>query len=287
MIINRRDILLGSLSLALPLGDSETVEGRPFLSTRGVVLVPEDLTLTDWPQRAKRAGLTTIGIHHQNSPQAIIKWIKTDAGQRFHEACRRLGLEVEYELHAMKELLPRSLFDKSPDLFRMDDKGNRNPVANCCPHSDRALELIAENSVAIARTLRPTTGRYFFWGDDGQPWCFCPECRGLIPSEQALLVEKRILLALWGIDPRATLAHLAYANTLSPPRAAKPDPGVFLEYAPIKRRYDIPYKQQTARDQPDALSALDANLEVFPADTLRSWNIGWMCPGSQAGSDPP
>ncbi len=104
--------------------------------------MPEDLTLTDWPERARRAGLTTIGIHHQNSPQAIINWIRTDGGQRFLEACKRLGLEVEYELHAMKELLPRRLFDKNPDLFRLDDNGNRNPDANCCPHSEQALVLL-------------------------------------------------------------------------------------------------------------------------------------------------
>ena len=38
--------------------------------------------------------------------------------------------------------------------------------------------MIAENAVAIAKMLRPTTGRYFFWGDDGKPWCRCPECKG-------------------------------------------------------------------------------------------------------------
>jgi hypothetical protein len=234
-----------------------------------VVLVPEDLTLADWPERAKAAGLTTIGIHHQNSPQAVIDWTKSDAGQRVFTACGKLGLEVEFELHAMKELLPRSLFAKDPALFRLDEKGDRNPDANCCAHSRGALEVIAENAVSIARTLRPTTGRYFFWGDDGKPWCSCPECKGLIPSEQALLVENRIVHALRGIDPRATLAHLAYTNTLSPPKLVKPERGIFLEYAPIKRRYDIPYKQQTAPGQPDALSALDANLEVFPADTAQ------------------
>lgn len=58
--------------------------------------MPEDLTLADWPERAKAAGLTTIGIHHQNSPQAVIARVKSDAGQRFLEACGRLGLEVEY-----------------------------------------------------------------------------------------------------------------------------------------------------------------------------------------------
>ena len=49
----------------------------------------------------------------------------------------------------------------------------------------------------------------------------------------------------------------------------KPEPGVFLEYAPIKRRYDTPYEKQSEPGQPDALSALDANLRVFPADTAQ------------------
>jgi hypothetical protein len=135
-----------------------------------VVLVPEDLTLADWPERAKAAGLTTIGIHHQNSPRAVIDWIRTDAGRRFLEACGRLDLEVEYELHAMKELLPRRLFEESPEFFRMDERGHWGPDANLCVHSPAALDIAAENAVAIARTLRPTTGRYFYWGDDGKPW---------------------------------------------------------------------------------------------------------------------
>jgi hypothetical protein len=243
--------------------------GQPALLTRGVVLVPEDLTLADWPERVKSARLTTIGIHHPNSPQAVIDWTRTTAGQRFLGSCRKLGLDVEFELHAMRELLPRSRFSKNPEFFRRDEKGNRNPDANCCPHSDRALEVIAENAVRIAKALRPTTGRCFYWGDDGRPWCSCPECKGLVPSEQALLVENRIVRALRTIDPGATLAHLAYTNTLAPPKQVKPDPGIFLEYAPIKRRYDIPYKQQTAPGHPDALSALDANLEVFRTDTAQ------------------
>jgi hypothetical protein len=234
-----------------------------------VVLVPEDLTLADWPERAKAAGLTTISIHHQNSPQAVIDWIRTDAGQRFLEACRRLGLEVEYELHAMKELLPRHLFEKSTEFFRMDKRGHPTPDANLCVHSQGAPDIAAENTVAIARTLRPTTGRYFYWGEDGKPWCRCPECKGLSDSDQATLLENHLLGALRRHDPRASLAHLAYLNSLSPPARVRPDPGVFLEYAPIKRRYDIPYEQQSGPGQADGLEALDANLKVFPADTAQ------------------
>src|SRR5262249_7404633 len=91
--------------------------------SRGVVLVPEDLSLTDWPERAKRAGLTTIGLHHSTWPQEVIKVVQSDQGQRFLVNCRELGLEVEYELHAMRHLLPRELFAKNKTFFRMNDQG--------------------------------------------------------------------------------------------------------------------------------------------------------------------
>ena len=237
-------------------------------TTRGVVLVPEDLTLGDWPQRVKQASLSTIGIHG-NSPKTVASWVQSDAGQRFLAECRRWDIEVEYELHAMTELLPRNLFKKKPELFRMNDKGERTPDANCCVHSQQGLEIIAQTAVEIAKVLHPTTGRYFYWGDDGQPWCLCRKCRGLSPSEQSLVVENRILHALRNLDAKAQIAHLAYANSLQPPKQIKPSRGVFLEYAPIHRRYDIPYSKQEPNKQ-DGLDALDANLEVFPRDTAQA-----------------
>ncbi|OJW27041.1 MAG: hypothetical protein BGO49_23955 [Planctomycetales bacterium 71-10] len=268
-MLDRRSFLAAVPAAALAAGSRAVAMAGGGFSTRGVVLTPEDFSLADWPERARRAGLTTIGIHHQNSPRAVVAWAASDAGSRVLEACDRLGLEVEYELHAMKELLPRDLFAQEPALFRLDADGRRNPDANCCPHSARALEVIAENAVAIAAKLRPTTGRYFYWGDDGLPWCACPECRGLSPSEQALLVENRILRALKAVDPRATLAHLAYHDTLPPPRKVAPEPGIFLEYAPIHRSYDEPYDRQADPSRRDGLPMLDANLEVFPAATAR------------------
>lgn len=267
LMLDRRSFLAtGLAALATRRGSAAAPESG--FETRGVVLTPEDFTLADWPERASRAGLTTIGIHHQNSPKAVVDWVASDAGARVLEACSRLGLGVEYELHAMKELLPRDLFAKEPSLFRLDADGRRNPDSNCCPHSARALEIIAGNAAAIAEKLRPTTGRYFFWGD-GLPWCACAECRELIPSEQALLVENRILRALKGAEPRATLAHLAYHDTLPPPRKVAPGPGIFLEYAPIHRSYDEPYDRQVDPSRRDGLPMLDANLEVFPAATAR------------------
>jgi hypothetical protein len=260
--------------------------GHKF-KTRGVVLVPEDLSLADWPERAKKAGLTTIALHHGTSPREVVKAVESDRGREFLEACHRLGLSVEYELHALRELLPRELFAKDTRFFRMNDQGERAADCNLCVHSPQALEIVSENALRLAKALRPTTGRFFFWGDDGQPWCRCDRCRGLSDSDQALVLENHLVKTLRRQNSGAQVAHLAYANTLRPPQQVKPEPGVFLEYAPINRRYDIPYAQQVEANAKDGLPALDANLKVFPADTaqvLEYWLdvsrfSGWKRPG--------
>lgn len=249
-------------------------ERREVFRTRGVVLVPEDVADTEWPARAARAGLTTIALHHGTSTENVASFIESARGQEFLGECARLGLHVEYELHAMRDLLPRDLFARHPEWFRMDEQKKRTPDANLCVSSEPALEIVATNALRLARRLRPTTGRYFFWGDDGLPWCRCPGCRGFSDSDQALLLENRIIGELRKLDAGAELAHLAYANTLTPPAKVKPAPGVFLEFAPIHRRYDVPYARQTGPEAKDALSALSANLAVFPratAQVLEYW----------------
>ena len=237
--------------------------------TRGVVLVPEDLPSADWPARAARAGLTTIALHHGTSTGRVTEFIDSAPGREFLEACARLGLQVEYELHAMRDLLPRALFAEQPELFRMNEQGHRTPDANLCVHSQQALEIVATNALRLGRQLPPTTSRYFLWGDDGLPWCRCPRCRGFSDSDQALILENRLVRELRALDPGAQLAHLAYANTLPAPTQVKPAPGIFLEFAPIHRRYDVPYAQQTGAEAKDALASLTENLQVFPAETAQ------------------
>ena len=266
---------------------SERDAGR--IGTRGVILLPSDLTWKAWPRRGAEAGLTTISLHDAHSINAVVSYIKSEEGQAFLAECRERGLEVEYELHAMAELLPRELFDRDPSMFRMDEDGRRLPDANLCAHSEAALEIAEENAAALADHLRPTTGRYFLWGDDGAPGCLCPRCRGLSFSDQALLLEGRLLAAVRRSDPGATLAHLAYAMTLDAPTQVRPEPGIFLEFAPIGRRYDLPLTDPSDPEQRRHIEALDANLELFGAagaQALEYWLdasklSGWKRPAAK------
>lgn len=199
----------------------------------------------------------------------------------------------------MSELLSREYRHRDLNLFRVDESGRRNPDANCCPHSAEGLEIIAAQAVAWAKVFRPTTHRYFYWPDDGRQWCRCSQCREFSASEQALLVENHVIRALRSYDPKATLAHIAYSWTLPAPRRVNPEPGVFLEFAPIQRDYATSLADRNAKtlsaQPPDPptnggyLDGLADNLKVFGtegAQALEYWLdvskfSGWTRPARQ------
>jgi hypothetical protein len=246
-----------------PAAPAKAAERRAFFETRGVVILPGDATTWPWPERARQAGLTTIALH--SSPARSAAFVQSDAGQAFLSACRENGIAVEYEAHALADLLPRVLFDKAPGMFRMDDAGERVRKSNLCVSSPEALDLVIENVRKYAAINRPDTHRHFFWIDDGEPMCRCPKCRELSDTDQAVLLENRMLKTLREADAKATLAHLAYANTLAPPARVKPDSGLFLEFAPIQRSHAKPLRDTSVPGHAEALAVLDANLEVFSA----------------------
>jgi hypothetical protein len=254
---------------------AEKQEASPF-KTRGLVLDVNDLSTVDWPRRAKEAGLTTLATHI--TPSQVAEFIQSDRGQQFLQECKTHGIEVEHELHSMGDLLPRSLFAEDSTMFRMNEEGKRVADYNLCVHSEKAVKTVCDNAVKYAKILTPTTGRYFYWIDDAVPMCRCPECKPYSDSEQALLLENAIVNALRKeVDPDAMLAHLAYVNTLEAPVKVKPAAGIFLEFAPIYRRWDKSLLDTAATGWNDTqtithgdhLRLLDENLKVFPVETAQ------------------
>lgn len=229
---------------------------------RGVVLSPADLSgELDWPGLAHDAGLTTIATH--SGPEDVIPFLQSGKGRRFLDSCKRYGLEVEHELHAMHYLLPRNLFAEKPELFRMGEDGIRKPDFNCCATNPEALSIIADNAVAAAKICRSTTGRYFYWLDDSGDVCHCPLCSEFNAADQALIIENAILAELRDkVDPHAALAHLAYGKTMTLPEKIIPAEGIFLEYADMERD-----RTSGLGEQSENLAR--ALLRIFPAGTAQ------------------
>lgn len=266
------------------------VDRDSWFGMRGVVLSVEDLETAPWPEIAARNGINTIGTHI--TPSQVLEFISSEKGKAFVESSSRLGIDVEHQLHAMGDLLPRTLFEEDSTMFRMDKEGRRVADFNCCPHSGKALDVIASNAARFAAALPATNHRYYFWLDDNSEPCFCPLCRDYSASEQALIVENRMLEAVREVDPEATLAHLAYQETMRPPVKVRPAEGIFLEFAPIERQWDRPLTDPDAPGRKgrmshrEVLELLDANLNVFPVETaviLEYWldvslASGWKKP---------
>ena len=269
--VGRRDFLRGAAAVSMAgFGGCALCRcvGCAPAATRGVVVSAKNLSgAFDWPRLAREAGLTTIATHI--GPEDVLPFMKSDLGRRFTEACAANGIAVEHELHAMDYLLPRHFFDREPELFRMNAKGERERKSNCCVSNPRAIEIVAERAVEVAKVCRPTTGRYYSWFTDNGDLCHCPKCRDLSGADQATIVENAIVRALRReIDPGATLSHLAYLTTLDTPKAVRPDPALFLEFAPI-RRWNRTTKREPLTEGGEYLSRLDDLLTVFPASTAQ------------------
>jgi hypothetical protein len=242
----------------------------------GVVVTPADFRGLDWVERCADLGMRTLGIHNGGGRgEDALARLGDTATTAFRDRAERVGLEVEYELHVGSSLLPRALFATHPEWFAYRaDAGTRTPDANFCPSHPEALATACANARTLAQALCPTTHRHFFWSDDGMPWCQCDACAKLSDSDQELLVANAIARTLRADDPSAKVAYLAYDRTLDPPRHVRPEPGVFLEFAPIRRRLDRPLDGSACETNATHCRQLRELLRMFSpatAHVLEYW----------------
>lgn len=234
---------------------------------RGVVVYPSDIISTGslkLVEFMREAELNVLGIHTNTLSENLSdlrSFIESNEGQLLFRECKKASISIEFESHALHELLPRELFDIHPEYFRIDTDGIRKNDFNMCFSSEGAYKEIEKNIGEITKWLKPSTHRYFFWTDDVEhSFCNCDSCKRYSESEQALLFGNRLLAMLRKTDTLATLAHLAYGSTYKAPVNIKPSEGIFLEYAPINRDYTKPLSEEH-------LLNLEKNLQVFPKNT--------------------
>lgn len=240
----------------------------------GLIAHPEELTKGEIAA-FRAAGADVLGLHPVGGNKAtsslenLLIWLKTDKGRRLLSYARSLGLEIEYEMHAASFLIPREMFSSHPEYFR-EANGVRTNDYNFCVSSDEMLRLMAKNAAALGRVLSPDTHDYYFWLDDAENnRCECEKCRTLSASDQSLIVANAIADELRRFDSSARVCYLAYLATLTPPKSVKPAPGVFLEYAPMKRDRSIPvWQDETVKRELDALFTV---FEPGEAKILEYW----------------
>ena len=206
-----------------------------------LIIHPDELN-KEWVLHAHETGIDVIGIHSVGNVKAHVNLandLNLFTSPNFMEAvdlAYKLGMAIEYEVHAVSYLLPRELFETHPEYFRMDENGVRTNHCNFCASSEESLNIIAKNAVKLAKLLYRSTSDYYFWTDDIKgAYCKCEKCKDLSPSDQNLILMNAIIKELRKDNPKARIAYLAYYDSVDLPTKIKPEDGVFLEYAPYER----------------------------------------------------
>lgn len=170
-------------------------------------------------------------------------------GFRLEEEVIRLGLPFSlggHVRHAFPHWAPPSMFERRPELFRMDAEGKRTPTGNFCTENREALgRAVAELTKLLDRHPRARLIQPF--PDDvlGGSWCHCPRCQGRSPTDQYATLISAAAGALDARMPGIEVGFLLYHDTLTglPDKPVLADgsrfvpPNVYALYAPRERCY--------------------------------------------------
>ena len=221
---------------------------------KNILIHPEELN-KKWIDRMADGGVKILGIHPHGGARAteslkeLVALLETKEYRELIDYAIERGLEIEYEMHAARYLLPVELFDTHPEYFRSMANGERTPNMNFCVSNPDALALVAKNAAELAKKLYRSRPVFYFWLDDARNvHCNCEKCKSLTPSDQQLIAANAMLEAIKKEIPDAKFAYLAYLDTLEVPEKVKPADGIFLEYAPIEKyKNELPERIEIER----------------------------------------
>ena len=249
-----KGVLNGLYALAERLGFAFVMPGEEGEFVPERLTSAEDDTWTENP-RFKYRGLFSSSDCVRYTAK---EWYAFLAKLRFNAMCahvsgdgivdddfaKTVGLRLEIGGHGMSACLPRDMFEKEPELFRMfqpeDFGGKRMKDSNFCATNPKTRDIVKEN---FKKKLEPGIRRGYHaihgWADDlpGGGWCMCSRCRALLGTDQSQLtmnLEAQAVKEL-GVDMR--VPAIAYHDTMFPSLTIQPDPVCFLLFAPRERCY--------------------------------------------------
>ncbi len=251
------------------------------LNRKGIIVHPEELR-EPWLREMKKCGLNLLGLHPVGGSKAVdslsvaIDTRPLPEMRKLLQTADLLGIAVEYEAHAANWLVPRHLFSVHPEWFRMNENGERTDDHNFCVSNKDVLDYLSERAGLLASLLPSTTGDYMFWLEDIKSVkCHCPECEKLSCSDQQLIAANAMLRGIRRADPKANLCFLAYHSTMEVPTKADPEPGIFLEYAPIHRDCHKPLNDPDSDKNRAETATLKDLISFFGQKNSRALDY-WM-----------
>ncbi len=211
------------------------------------------------------------------------------------EEAKKRGLTSWGGGHILRTtLLPRELFGKHPDYFRMDAAGNRTDDGNLCCSSRAGLKIIARNAEEFV-SGHPDIENLNVWGEDiwGGSWCYCPDCSKLSPQAQYMITCNAIAREFKKSKIKIPVVYIAYQDTLTPDISILPESNLRLHWAPRQRSYGKTLSDISSELNRWHVSLLEEWIRIFGAsrvdvfeyygDSLLFWNVPFPMPRVIAG----
>lgn len=238
-----------------------------MVSRRGVVIHPYELD-EQWLDTMAALNLNVLGLHPVGGAKAnetLEDLLQSrERLQPLLEKARQMGVTVEYEMHSLSWMLPRTLYEKHPEWFRMDENGQRIADFNVCASNEEALNMLTSRAEELAKLLPAENHLYYFWIDDVSGYrCHCPDCTHLTASDQQLRMVNAIQRGVKKSDPLGKTAYLAYLDAIQTPQHVQPEDGIFLEFAPIHRKMDVPIGDPDCPENRREIADLENLLSFF------------------------
>lgn len=262
-----------------------------MIEKRGLVIHPQELD-ENWLNRFRELNLNVLGLHPVGGANAN-ESLQNMLNQMPHlrpliQQAEDAGITVEFEMHALGYLMPKTLFAEHPDWFCVNGKGERTADGfNICASNPAGLAALSESAARLAKLLPGKDHLYYFWLDDVVDCgCHCEKCAELTPSDQQMMLVNAMQKGIRTVDPQGCMAYLAYLDTLEAPAKVKPEEGVFLEYAPIHRKVDRAINDPACAENVKESASLKSLLKTFGtknAKVLDYWTdnslfSGWKYP---------
>ncbi len=224
--------------------------------------------MAEWMPKA-RYNMLVIPLNYQGGDR--VKW--DNWREQVGPELQRRDITIEVGGHGYQNFLNADmengkLFEKHPEWFGMNDKGERLKARGrvFCTSNPEAVEYLTTNFVNYLKD-RPEIQVFALWPPDGASWCECDKCEALgsPPDRQAILLS-HVKAEVAKVRPDVRLETIAYHKTIAPPESASMDKSTLIDICPISQCFEYQIYDDRSDVNAGYVSNIRAWLKAFEGD---------------------
>lgn len=217
--------------------------------------------MVEWMPKA-RYNMLVIPMNYQGGDR--VKW--DNWREKIAPELQKRDITIEVGGHGYQNFLNAemeggALFDKHPEWFGMNDKGERMKAHGrvICTSNADAVAYLTANFIGYLKE-RPEIQVFALWPPDGATWCECDKCLPMgTPANRQSILLSHVKAELRKVRPDVRLETIAYHRTIAPPESFPMDKDTLIDICPISQCFEY----QIYDDRSDVNAGYVANIRAW------------------------